>query len=130
MSKTPDLSTIKIATHVERVEQFLRVAPHGGTAATLATAEMLDEIHTMLRALTDKYVRTSAPASPAVDECFPDIVKLIENYFAPWGSWKTAWWESVSDQDFSAETLLRVIFKKITGRDDPTAGKQHEKGGV
>lgn len=47
------------------------------------------------------------------------IWKLIDDFFAPWGSWKTAWWElEVGDSEsFGPDALLREIHKRLDGPD-------------
>lgn len=35
---------------------------------------------------------------------------FFESYFAPWGAWKTEWWEGVAgDMPFSAEAALSIV---------------------
>lgn len=43
------------------------------------------------------------------------IVKLIQDYFAPWGAWKAVWWEGeVSDAaPFGGDALLREIARRL-----------------
>jgi hypothetical protein len=47
------------------------------------------------------------------------IRKLVDDFFSPWGSWKTAWWEmEVGDSEpFSPDALLREIHKRLDGPD-------------
>ena len=44
-----------------------------------------------------------------------EALKFIDDYFAPWGSWKTAWWEDqVSDSAvFCGDNALRAVENKL-----------------
>jgi hypothetical protein len=54
----------------------------------------------------------------AADNARPElerIVKFIDDYFAPWGSWKTAWWEGEVSDDaaFSDGNALKHVANKL-----------------
>ena len=50
-------------------------------------------------------------ASPAEPSGWPEKVReFIDNWFAPWGSWKTEWWEDVSrDREMTHANALLVL---------------------
>lgn len=64
---------------------------------------------------TPSEVHTPRPKSRSITA----IRKLIDDFFAPWGSWKTAWWElEVGDSEsFGPDALLREIHKRLDGPD-------------
>ena len=45
----------------------------------------------------------------------PSIYRFIINYRAPWGAWKTAWWEGEVSDDaaFSADNAIMHIANKL-----------------
>lgn len=43
------------------------------------------------------------------------VAAFFESYFAPWGAWKSEWWEGVAgEQPFSAEAALRIVQDLVT----------------
>ena len=54
------------------------------------------------------------------------LEKLIDNYFEPWGSWKTAWWEFEVGDDklFSGDNLLQEIRRRLTTPDVAGGGER------
>lgn len=65
---------------------------------------------TALRAITTAL--RGQPASSATEtDALQKIVAFVRNYFEPWGSWKTAWWEGeVSDEAaFSDNNALKHV---------------------
>lgn len=55
--------------------------------------------------------RALESASPAEPSGWPEKVReFIDNWFAPWGSWKTEWWEDVSrDREMTPANALLVL---------------------
>ena len=96
-----------IREHVPDAEgSFHAVAVSAGDATrrTIAGplhADMLDEAADTITDLL------------ASKQALERIDKFITDYFSPWGSWKTAWWEGeVSDDvEFSDANALRHIAK-------------------
>lgn len=56
-------------------------------------------------------IRALAPGGGGVgDTRLKEATEFIENWFAPWGAWKTAWWEGVSgDKPWSDANALLVL---------------------
>jgi len=44
-----------------------------------------------------------------------EALKFIDDYFAPWGSWKTAWWEDQVSDDaaFCGDNALKAVANKL-----------------
>lgn len=83
-----------------------------------------DELKAQVEALysDDAKVRALADADDeilALQAQLAEITKLASDYFEPWGSWKTAWWEGEvgEDKEFSGDNLLREIIRRGAARD-------------
>lgn len=57
----------------------------------------------------------AAPQAPGVrvdDPRLKEATEFIANWFAPWGSWKTAWWEDVAeDRSYDPDRALKILHK-------------------
>lgn len=55
-----------------------------------------------------------------------DARQAIENWFAPWGSWKTAWWEDFAgdDREYTSENFIKALGKQLR-----RAAEAYAKGG-
>lgn len=67
-------------------------------------------------ACLDRLKADNEPARPSLNEALEalrQINKFAEDFFSPWGSWKTAWWEGAvsDDKDFTTENALKAVAK-------------------
>ncbi len=70
-----------------------------------------------------------ADTAPAWPDLQAEIIKLIQDFYAPWGSWKTAWWEGVVGdcKEFSADNLLREIARRLSEAPCLTPSEHHQR---
>ncbi|NML11615.1 hypothetical protein HHL08_15905 [Sphingobium sp. AR-3-1] len=90
--------------------------------------------HQLVQLLAQHRRQSIASLSPAahadVREALSEQVrKFVDNYFAPWGSWKTAWWEGeVSDNAaYSAENALKHVANIVSRSTPPAALDEGDK---
>lgn len=61
---------------------------------------------------------TGAADSPIEPQVIQDgkVRQFVRNYFAPWGGWKTAWWEDTvgDDVEMTPSNALRHVHKLLT----------------
>lgn len=49
-----------------------------------------------------------------IEDKLSEITDLLDKWFAPWGEWKTEWWESVSgDEPFSSNRMLLILRDRV-----------------
>lgn len=71
-------------------------------------------------------IDSAPPAHPApASEAGAKVRKFVDNYFAPWGSWKTAWWEGEVSDDaaYCAENALKHVANMVSATTDAAQGQ-------
>ena len=99
-------------TELEDENEQLRLAICGGEDAPGYAASL--PLATILQVQTNNeqtWRARAEQASPAEPSGWPEKVReFIDNWFAPWGSWKTEWWEDVSrDREMTHANALLVL---------------------
>jgi hypothetical protein len=80
-------------------------------AATEAASKMPPEIARRPLSPTLSAPASDVPPIASSGEDLRSIAKFLSDYFAPWGSWKTAWWEGEVSGDlaFSDANALKHV---------------------
>jgi hypothetical protein len=58
--------------------------------------------------------RPAAPVTEITENDLQATKKLLDDFLAPWGSWKTEWWEGIAGNlEFSDHNMLRIIHGRL-----------------